>query len=473
MDLPAAWVMISSKEGNGDIWLAGYGGDSPQIGAGTPLKEGSNITIPCNNLNQISLLCSQDGDEVFITAGLTGNDVNFTPSNPPSLDLIPPTLVSTSPVNGAPNQETNVLISVQMSEDMLTSSVNTTNVTVSPSFPYSVSLDSSDHSIISVLHSFNLANSTTYTITLKTGLKDLAGNSLAAQQTFSFTTKATPPPPDTTAPTIVSAWPNSGALITINDVPYITFSEAMLLSSFNTNNTNIKQNSNGQLVSGHSFSLSADLKTVYIDTSGMQGSTIYTWGCNPTFQTGPTDLAGNKTTSTLSRNFTTQSTTTTSTVYNVAGNAWHEIAASGFNHYEIKEGPMSTSSALYGVTITSYTLKLKKVGSPSGNVVLRLRNNGGGSTFTLKRTIATIATSQIGTSETTITVDDSSNTSSLVVYDQIGIAYDAGNSSNYVLVKYSNTDAFDSTRTILTRTNNSENNNEQSGWDVAMTMEGY
>lgn len=472
MDLAAAWVMISSKEGNGDIWLAGYGTDTPQIGAGTPLKEGSTITLPCNNLNQVSLLCSQDGDEVYITAGLTGDDVNITPSNPPSLDLVPPTLTSTTPTAGATNQETNVLISANFSEEILASTVNTTNITVSPSFPYSVTRDSADPSIISVLHTFNLANSTTYTITLKTGLKDLAGNSLASQQTFSFTTKASAPPPDTTPPTVVSAWPSNGAVITVSDTPYITFSEAMLLSSFRTNNTYLALDSNGQLVSGISYSLSADSKTVYMNATGLQGSTVYDFELQPLFQTGPTDLAGNKTTSSIDRYFTTQSTITTSTLYNVSGNAWYDISASS-SDYEVKEAVKSTSSILYGATITKYTLKLKKTGSPSGNVVLKIINNGNGSTFTTKRTIANISTSSIGSSETSIVIDDSSSTYSLVLYDQITLNYNSGNSSNLIYVKYSNSDAIDGTRTILARTNSSGNNSDLTSADLAMTLEGY
>lgn len=472
MDLAAAWVMISSKEGNGDIWMAGYGSDTPQIGAGTPLKEGSTITLPCNNLNQISLLASQDGDEVFVTAGLTGDDVNFTPSNPASLDLVPPTVVSTTPVTGATNQETNVLISVDMSEPILASSVNAFTITVNPFFSYNVSLDSADPSKIVLTHLTNLANSTSYIVNVTTGVKDLAGNSLASQVSFSFTTKATAPPPDTTAPTVVTAWPPSGSVITVSDIPYITFSEAMLLSSFATNNTYLAKDSNGQLVSGISYSQSIDQKTVYISTSGLQGSTIYDFLLQPLFASGPTDLAGNKCTSSFSRNFITQSTITTSTLYNVAGNAWYDISAAS-SDYEVKEAVKSTSSILYGATITKYTLKLKKTGSPSGNVVLKIINNGNGSTFTTKRTVANISTSSIGSSETTITVDDSSSTYKLVLYDQITLNYNSGNSSNLVYVKYSTSDAIDGTRTILARTNSSGNNSDLTSADLAMTLEGF
>ncbi len=473
MDLPVAWAMIFSKEGNGDIWLGGYGNDQPQIGAGTPLREGSNITIPCTNLNQISLLPSQDGDEVYVTAGLTGDDIDFTPSNPPSLDLVPPTVVSTSPTGGATNQETNVLISVQMSEAMLDNTVNNTNVTVSPSFTYTADLDSSDPTKIVVLHNFNLANSTTYTITLKTGLKDLAGNSLASQQTFSFTTKATAPPPDTTAPTLVTAWPSNNAIITVNDTPYLTFSEAMSLSTFASNNTYIAKDSNGQLVSPVSYSQSADQKTVYLNTSALQGSTIYDFILSPSlFPSGPTDLAGNRTTSSMTRVFTTKSTTTTQTIYNVAGDTWFNIG-SAMTHYEIKETGVSNSSIFIGFKPTRYTFKMKKIGSPTGNITLKIINNGGGSSFTLKKTIGTYPASSLSTSESSIVFDDASNTYSLVLYDQIAVNYNSGSSSNYISLKYTNSDVADGSRTIMSRTNNSDNNADYPGGDLAMVLEGY
>ena len=65
------------------------------------------------------------------------------------------------------------------------------------------------------------------------------------------------------------------------------------------------------------------------------------------------------------------------------------------------------------------------------------------------RTISTIATSSIGTSDTTFNIDDSTNTTAIASSDRIGVRYSGGGT---VYVKISNYNAFDGTNTILTRT---------------------
>lgn len=469
-DAPAAWVTIFARSGNkGNIWIAGYGTHAPQVGVGTPLLEGNPITFPCTNLNQFSLIPEQDGDAVYITAGLVGKDVNITPANDPDLDLTPPSVTSTSPTNAATNQQANVLIVIQMSEAIDSSSVSNTTVTVSPSFTYTATIDSNDNTKIDVIHSSNLALSTTYTITLTTGIKDLAGNALASNYSFSFTTQAAPPPPDTTPPTIVSTSPTYNATINTSTIPSITFSEAMSLNSFNYFNTNVETYPNNQVLTSVTYTLSSDLKTVYLNNLNLSGSSIYTLNCIGQNK-GPTDLAGNLLSGSVSNIFFTSSTSSTSTVYNVTGNNW-EIIYNGGNT-AIKETVANTSSALYQITPTNYVLKLKKTGSPSGNVTLKIINNDA-STFTTKRTVGTIATSSIGTSETAITISDSANTYQLGTNDQISIEYTSGNSSNYISVKTSNVDAFDGSNTYMSKTNSNGNNADYTSNDVAMQIDGF
>src|SRR6185436_19031912 len=71
----------------------------------------------------------------------------------------------------------------------------------------------------------NLAPLTAYAATIGTGAKDLAGNALAADFSWSFTTGATP---DTTAPTVSATVPaNAATAVPINQTINATFSEAM------------------------------------------------------------------------------------------------------------------------------------------------------------------------------------------------------------------------------------------------------
>src|SRR5207237_245172 len=70
-----------------------------------------------------------------------------------------------------------------------------------------------------------LAPNTTYTATMTTGARDLAGNALAANFVWSFTTGATP---DTTAPTVSFTVPaNAATGVAISQKIAAAFSEAM------------------------------------------------------------------------------------------------------------------------------------------------------------------------------------------------------------------------------------------------------
>src|SRR5437773_3116569 len=71
----------------------------------------------------------------------------------------------------------------------------------------------------------SLAPNTTYTATITTGARDLAGNALATNFVWTFTTGVTP---DTTAPTVGATVPaNAATGVAINHTVTAAFSEAM------------------------------------------------------------------------------------------------------------------------------------------------------------------------------------------------------------------------------------------------------
>ena len=84
----------------------------------------------------------------------------------------------------------------------------------------------------------NLAANTTYTARITTGAEDLAGNALAVNKVWSFTTGTAT---DTTAPTVSSTVPANGATgVSINRKISATFSEAMDPLTINHDNLYLK-----------------------------------------------------------------------------------------------------------------------------------------------------------------------------------------------------------------------------------------
>jgi hypothetical protein len=115
-------------------------------------------------------------------------------------DSVVPTVSSRTPGVSASNVAINTAITVVFSEAMNTSTLNTTNITVSGGVTGAVTTTSTSATFTP---SALLANSVTYTVSLGTGIRDVAGNALAATS-WSYTTAAPP-----TAPVLVSTTPVS------------------------------------------------------------------------------------------------------------------------------------------------------------------------------------------------------------------------------------------------------------------------
>lgn len=170
---------------------------------------------------------------VTITTGakdLAGNPLasNFvwtftTGANP---DTVAPTVTSTDPANNATGVALNKKIAATFSEAMDPLTITTANVALTSPGPVSVS---GSVAYVGTTLTFTpnslLAPNTTFTATIGTGVKDLAGNSLASAKVWTFTTGATP---DTTAPTVTSTNPaNVQTNVPINKTVAATFSESM------------------------------------------------------------------------------------------------------------------------------------------------------------------------------------------------------------------------------------------------------
>ncbi len=127
---------------------------------------------------------------IVLLGTMAGCGSNATSPVAPQGDTVAPTVNSTDPLNGA----TSVLdITASFSEAMNPSTITAATFTVigpgaSPvtgTIAYSSSLD-----MASFVPSAALSSNTSYTAMITTGAQDVAGNALAINHAWSFTTKA-------------------------------------------------------------------------------------------------------------------------------------------------------------------------------------------------------------------------------------------------------------------------------------------
>ena len=212
-----------------------------------------------------------------------------------TIDIIKPTVLSTDPTNGATNVPLNKVITATFSEDMDPSSINNTSFLVkngSTTVPGTVTYSGR---VATFVPTINLANSTLYTGTITTAAKDLAGNTLATDYSWTFTTLALA---DIINPTVLSTDPSNGATsVPLNKVITATFSENMDPSSISNTSFLVKNGSTN--ISG-SVSYSG-LVASFVPTSSLLENTVYTG----TITTGAKDLAGNTLASDYIWTFTT------------------------------------------------------------------------------------------------------------------------------------------------------------------------
>lgn len=207
-----------------------------------------------------------------------------------------PILTPSSPASGSIGLEPSSInkIEIEANEALNSSSVNTTNVKLYQLYseiPCSVSYDSTGKKIvITPLSSLNAEKN--YLVVVN-NISDVAGNKQLATLAYYFTTR------DNTAPTVTNSFPANGASsITIDSIPYITFSEEILKSS--ASNSTVKMTCNG---SNAAYSLQIDRNQIkIIPTGGLRTESSY----KIDITTGISDFSGNHLASQYSYSFTTQ-----------------------------------------------------------------------------------------------------------------------------------------------------------------------
>jgi hypothetical protein len=208
-------------------------------------------------------------------------------------------VLATTPLNGTTGVALGTAPTATFSEAMNNSTLTNATFTLvetSSGTPVSGSVGVSGNTATFTPGAALLGN-TQYTATITTGARDAAGNALASNFTWVFTTAT---PPDTTPPTVIARFPANGASnVALNSTVTATFSEPMNNSTLNGTTFTLTVTGTGAPVAG-SVSVSGNTAT-FTPGANLAGSTQYT----ATVSTGAQDLAGNALASAATWTFTT------------------------------------------------------------------------------------------------------------------------------------------------------------------------
>jgi hypothetical protein len=227
--------------------------------------------------------------------GLAGNYVwSFTTGA--TADVVAPTVISTVPANGATSVAFNTKVSATFSEAMDPATINSASFTLKQGATVISGVVTYVGLTATFSPSANLLPNTLYTGTVTTGAKDLAGNSMTSNYTWSFTTGVAA---DVTRPTVILTDPvNAATGVVLDKKITATFSEAMDPLSISTATFTLR---NGSIVISGSVTY-AGTKATFSPAANLSASTTYT----ATITTGAKDLAGNTLATDYVWSFTTE-----------------------------------------------------------------------------------------------------------------------------------------------------------------------
>jgi hypothetical protein len=162
-----------------------------------PIKDRAGVPMPGQYLATMDFADADSGnydyqDNFYLVT-------NVVPEAAP-VDATAPTLVTRAPAAGATDVDVSANVVATFSEAMHPSSLGASTFTLVPAAggaPVAAAVTrSADGTVATLDPAGPLAAGTAYTATVTTGASDLAGNPLAAAETWTFTTAGTPPPAD-------------------------------------------------------------------------------------------------------------------------------------------------------------------------------------------------------------------------------------------------------------------------------------
>jgi methionine-rich copper-binding protein CopC len=232
-------------------------------------------------------------------------------------DITAPTLTLSDPLNNATGVAINKLIAVTFSETMNPVTITSLTYTLKQGTVTVPGVVSYSGLKATFTPTANLDYSKVYTGSVTTGVKDVAGNALAAVYTFSFTTVAAP---DVTAPTVVSTNPLDNAInVSFSNTVVLTFSELMDPLTITANTFTLKQGTTA--VPG--TVIYSGTTATFTPANALAASTVY----SAALTTAAKDLAGNALAANKAWSFTTKGPSAGQAVVNLGTSANYVILA--------------------------------------------------------------------------------------------------------------------------------------------------
>ena len=127
-----------------------------------------------------------------------------------TVDTVLPTVSTTVPSNGASDTTLNGAVTINFSESVNCATVTTGSVAISPSVTWNQTSCSGSQAVFTPS---GQANSTSYTVTVGTGVQDAAGNAMAASYPFSYTTSAPAPNNPPGLPSALTQYKSDGTTL--------------------------------------------------------------------------------------------------------------------------------------------------------------------------------------------------------------------------------------------------------------------
>jgi hypothetical protein len=213
---------------------------------------------------------------------------------------------STVPLANATGVALNALVTATFSEPMDPLTITPTPATFTVACPVGTAIAGAtgyavNGNVATFTPASNLPASTVCTATIKggaSGVKDVAGNALAANKVWTFTTGAAP---DTTPPTVSSTVPLANATgVAFNTLVTASFSEPMDPLTITTANFTLACPAGTAITGTVGYATNGNVATL-TPTSALPASTV----CTATITTGVKDVAGNALASAFTWTFTT------------------------------------------------------------------------------------------------------------------------------------------------------------------------